>query len=425
MTDRIWSRLLGRPKTATPDRSGRVLGATVLMVIVVGFAVLPLVGLDVPFVLPGTVDVLNSAGTLEVLGLCFVFGGVALGYDVLFGYTGLLSFGPVLYFATGVYVLDIALSDWNWPLLPALGLTLGVGLVLAVVLGAISLRVGGIAFAMVTLAFAQAGYYLLEDNPHNLTGGDTGLVMSTGRLPGLLVGVGNTRTLYWLALGLLVVSYIVVFVVTESVTGRVWLAIRENEPRVEVLGLRPFAFKLAAFVLSSLVSTAAGTAYLLLVGTAAPASVASTTVTISILVMVVLGGAGRRWGAVAGAVVYVYLEQYLLKVAAEPSFASLPGVIRVPLSEPDFLLGAIFILFILFAPGGIAGLVERLGGAISRRTRGSRRWSSAHEGRRRQVASARGDRGPESDVGAIVSDKSTGALVGVVSSKDRGPGEHG
>ena len=74
--------------------------------------------------------------------------------------------------------------------------------------------------------------------------------------------------------------------------------------------------------------------YLLLVGTVAPSSVATTTVTVSILVMVVLGGAGTRWGAVVGAMVYVYLQQYLLKIAAEPSFASLPAPLRVPLSQP-------------------------------------------------------------------------------------------
>jgi branched-chain amino acid transport system permease protein len=331
----------------------------VIAVVILAVAVcIPFLNLIVPWVLPGPVDILNSAGTLDVLGLGFVFAGVALGYDVAFGFTGLLSFGQVLYFAAGVYVLDIALSVWNWPLLPAIAVTLVAGLALAVLLGAISLRGNGIAFAMVTLAFAQAGYYLIEDNPHNLTGGDTGLVMSTGRLPGFLVGVASTRNLYWMALAFAVVVYAVVWLVTGSETGRVWLAIRESERRAEVLGFRPGRFKLASLVLSSLIATAGGIVYLLLVGTAAPGSVASTTVTVSILVMVVLGGGGTRWGAVAGAMVYVYLQQYLLKVAAQPSFATLPAPLRVPLSQPDFLLGAIFVLFILFAPGGLAGLVR-------------------------------------------------------------------
>ena len=346
----------------------RTRAVTALAVVAV-FALIPLASLVVPWVLPGPVDVLNSAGTLDVLGLCFVFAGVALGYDVLFGFTGLLSFGQVLYFAIGAYGLDITLTVWNWPLLPALLVTLAAGLLVALVLGAISLRGSGIAFAMVTLAFAQVGYYLIEDNPHNLTGGDTGLAMSAARLPSALVGVASTRNLYWLALVFLIVVYAVVWLVTGSSTGRVWLAIRESERRAEVLGYRSFPFKLASFALSSLIATAGGIVYLLLVGTATPDAVASTTVTISILVMVVLGGAGTRWGAVAGAMVYVYLQQYLLKIAAEPSFGALPAVLRVPLSQPSFLLGALFILFILFAPGGIAGLASRVAARVSTRRR--------------------------------------------------------
>jgi branched-chain amino acid transport system permease protein len=327
--------------------------------VVAVFALLPFVGLHIPWVLPGPVDIVDSAGTLVVLGLGFVFASVAIGFDVLFGCTGMLSFGQVLYFATGVYMLDITLSAWHWPLLPAIAATLVTGLILSIALGALSLRVRGIAFAMVTLAFAQAGFYLIEDDPHNLTGGDTGLVMATGRLPAQLVGVISTRNLYWLALAFLVVVYAIVWLATESVTGRVWLAIRESEQRTEVLGIKPFPFRLASFTLSSLIATAAGTVYLLLVGTASPAATAATTVTISVLVMVVLGGSGSGWGPVAGAMVYVYLQQYLLKIAAEPSFGALPGIVRVPLSQPDFLLGTIFILFILFAPRGLAGLTQK------------------------------------------------------------------
>lgn len=348
------------PVAGRPGRSGwhgRVVlaGAGLLLFL------LPFAGFRIPWVLPGPVDVVDSAGTLQVLGLCFVFAAVALGFDLLYGFTGLLSLGQVLYFAVGVYVFDIAMSAWHLALIPALALTMAVSLVLSVLLGAICLRVSGIAFAMVTLAFAQAGYFVIQDNPHGLTGGATGLVLSTTRLPAALVGVSSTRNLYWLALVFLAAVYLAVWFTTESVTGRVWLAIRESQRRVEVLGLRPLPFKLASFVLSSLIAAAAGVVYVLVVGTAGPDAVASTAVTVSILVMVVLGGAGTRWGAVAGAGVYVYLQQYLLKVAAEPSFGALPAPLRVPLSQPEFLLGAVFVLFILFAPGGIAGLASRIG----------------------------------------------------------------
>ena len=354
----------------TTPRVGLLVGllATVFAVF------LPFVGLHVPWVLPGAVDVVNSTGTLDALALCFIFAGVALGYDVMFGYTGLLSLGVVLHFAAGVYVFDIALTLWHWPLATALLLTAGVALALALVVGAVSLRVSGIAFTMVTLAFAQAFYYLIEDNPHGLTGGDDGLSLFSSRLPGFLSGaVANTRSLYWVALGFLVVTGAVVWVVTESSTGHVFVAIRDNERRVEVLGIRPFGFKLAAYTVSSLVASAGGVVYVLLIGTAVPSAVATTTLTLSIVIMVVLGGAASRWGAVTGGILYIYLEQYLTKVSAEPTFASLPAVLRVPLSQPQFLLGAIFVLFVLFVPGGLAGALWRARAAWARRAGADRR----------------------------------------------------
>ena len=346
------ARLTGGPARRLPRG--------VLAVVLVLLAVVPLLGFSVPGLMPGPPAPVNSAGTVQVLGLCLVFAGVAVGYDVLFGRTGLLSFGPALYFALGVYVFDIANSDWGWSPGPALLLTLASAIVLALALGSICLRVGGIAFAMVTLAFAQAGYFLAQSNPLGLTGGDTGLVLSSSRLPGFLVGVANTPNLYWMALGYLVVALLLAWWASSSAAGLVWTAIRDNQLRVEVMGYRPFPFKLASFVLSSVVSSAGGVVYLLLVGTAAPTSVASTSVTVSILVMVVLGGAGSLWGPALGAMVYVYLQQYLLGFSGLPAFASLPGPLRIPLSQPDFLLGAIFILFVIFVPGGLAGLAQRL-----------------------------------------------------------------
>lgn len=339
---------------------GRGLPPWTLAALLLLLAVVPLLGFSVPGLMPGPPQPVNSAGTLQVLGLCLVFAGVAVGYDVLFGRAGLLSFGPALYFALGVYVFDIAVSDWGWSAGPALLLTLACAALVALVLGSVCLRVGGIAFAMVTLAFAQAGYFLAQSNPLGLTGGDTGLVLASSRLPSFLVGVANTPNLYWMALGYLVVALLLAWWAANSAAGLVWTAIRDNQLRVEVMGYRPFPFKLAAFALSSVMASCGGVAYLLLVGTAAPTTVASTSVTVSILVMVVLGGTGSLWGPALGAMVYVYLQQYLLGFSSLPAFASLPGPLRIPLSQPDFLLGAIFILFVIFVPGGFAGLAQRL-----------------------------------------------------------------
>lgn len=338
----------------------RYRSTVIAIVVLLAFALLPYAGWHIPWILPGPVDVLNSTGTLAPLAICFLFAGVAIGYDLIFGFTGLLSLGPALFFGIGAYVFAITVTDWNWPFVPAVAVTLAFALVVAIISGAVALRVSGIAVAMVTLAFAQAFYFVIESNPHNLTGGDSGIFLNDARLPFFAQGaVSNTANLYWVALAFAAVSALVVWMVTSSETGHLLVAIRENERRIEVLGVRPYWYKLLAVVISSVIAAGGGIVYVLVIGTALPDSVAATPVTLSILIMVVLGGAGTRWGALGGAMVYEYLQQYLTKVSTEPSFTSLPAVLRVPLSQPQFLLGALFILFVIFMPGGFAGIYYR------------------------------------------------------------------
>lgn len=335
-------------------RIPRLLGWAPGVVVVVLLALLPWSALDVPGVLPGPLD---SPGTLQVLAVCLVFAGLALSYDVMFGFTGLLSFGHALYFAVGVYVTAIALTRWHWALLPSAGLALGCGLVVAALVGAVSLRVRGIAFAMVTLAFAQAGSVLVVQDPLAVTGGEQGLGLDVGKVPDAFIGVLNTRNLYWLALALAVVVFLVVRLVTTSPAGHVWAAIRENEQRVTVLGLRSYPFKLIAFVVASTLATLCGVVYVLVVG-GASVGVTTADFTLSLLVMVVLGGSGVRWGAMLGGFVYMLLDQRLGSLAGVGGVAALPGVLRVPLSQPLFLLGVLFVLVVMFLPGGLASLVR-------------------------------------------------------------------
>ena len=143
-------------------------------------ALVPTLSLDIPIVFDGPLD---SPGTLGLLALCLVFAGLALRYDLLFGLTGLLSFGHALYFAIGVYVTAIALTKWELALWQAFALTARRGDGVPLVLGAIGLRVSGIAFAMVTLAFAQVGQVLVQKNPDRLTGGEEGLGLNSEACP--------------------------------------------------------------------------------------------------------------------------------------------------------------------------------------------------------------------------------------------------
>jgi branched-chain amino acid transport system permease protein len=313
-------------------------------------AFVPKLTVDIPYVFQSS---LNTPGTLQLLALCLVFGGLALTYDLIFGFTGLLSFGHALYFAAGVYVECIALTKWHWGFLPSLAFTALVGILLPLVLGAVSLRVGGIAFAMVTLAFAQAGSILVFKNPHKWTGGEEGLGTDYTKLPAALVGIFNTKNLYWVALAYAAAVFAIVQWAVSSSPGHIWQAIRENELRVEVLGLRPYAYKLMSFVLASFLATAGGVVYLLLLG-GATTDVTTANFTLTLLVMVVIGGTGTRWGALLGGVLYPWANQRLGDASGSHAVSSLPSVLRTPLEQPLFVLGVLFILVVFFVPGGLA-----------------------------------------------------------------------
>ena len=317
--------------------------------IFVVLALVPKIAIDIPYVFGGG---LNTPGTLQLLALCLLFGGLALSYDLLFGFTGLLSFGHALYFAVGVYVAAIAMTRWHWTFWQAILFTALVGFVVAVVLGSVSLRVGGIAFAMVTLAFAQAGSILVLKNPYGWTGGEEGFGVDYHQLPDWAVGIFNTKYLYWLALGYAAAVFVIVRWAVNSSPGHVWQAIRENELRVQVLGLKPYTYKLMSFVLASMLATAGGIIYLLLLG-GANTQVTTASFTLTLLLMVVLGGTGSRWGAMIGGILYTYADHRLGDLSSSHAVSSLPSVLRTPMQQPLFILGVLFILVVFFVPGGL------------------------------------------------------------------------
>jgi branched-chain amino acid transport system permease protein len=320
-----------------------------------GLAFVPKLGFSIPKLFDQPI---SSPGTLAVLSACLIFGALALTYDVQFGYTGLLSFGHALYVAIGVYLSNIAITEWHWQFWQGVLFTMGVAVVISNVFGYVSLRVGGIAFAMVTLAFAQAGAVLALKDPHHWTHGEEGLGADYTKLPQAFVGIVNTKNLYWLALAFLAAVFFIVRWAAESSPGRVWQAIRENELRVEVLGLRPHAYKLQAFVLSSVLAAAGGVVYMLLYN-GSTLAVTQPNFTLTLLLMVVIGGAGSRWGAVIGGILYTYINDRLVAIGSSSTVEGLPHAVRTPLEQPLFLLGVIFILIVVFLPGGVAGLVRR------------------------------------------------------------------
>ncbi|MCH0563388.1 MULTISPECIES: branched-chain amino acid ABC transporter permease [unclassified Streptomyces] len=331
--------------------------------------------------LPGLLDgPLGSPGSLQLLALCLLFGSLATGYDLLLGRTGLLSFGHALYFAAGSYATNTVMREAGLPFGPSAVLGLALGVTLAVLLGSVSLRVTGIGFSMVTLAFAQAAAILVARDPGGFTGGEEGRAVAADRLPAAFVGIENTATLYWITLAFLALTLAVVHWTARSPTGRVWEGIKENERRVEVLGLRPYGFKLVAFTVASGLAALGGIVHLLLTGGSTPHTT-SSQFTLSLLVMVVLGGSGTRWGPMLGGILYTWAGQRLGDVADSAVVADLPAVLRVPLSQPLFLLGVLFVVVVNVLPGGLAALPDRI-----RNARAARRGTRGDGGRGRRNA---------------------------------------
>ena len=346
-------------------RSAAWLPVGIGVALVVFTALLPLLNISIPGVFPGPT---YTPGTLQLLAYAMLIAALSLSYRMIFGVAGMLSFGHALFFAAGAYGLAIALDALAPSRMPssvifvsAILITVVFAFLLTTLVGALALRVGGISFAMVTLAFAQAGSVVIRRNPGRATGGDEGLALDITHVPEGLVGVINTRNLFWLALIILVLVYLAALWVENSRVGHVAAAGRENELRVRVLGIRPYLVKLLVFTAAGLLAAGAGMGYLLLQSTASP-RIATADFTLTLLVIVVLGGVGMRWGAIVGGIVYTLLDQRLTALAGSRAVGSLPDVLRVPLSQPLFILGTLFILVVMFFPGGIAGIPERLGG---------------------------------------------------------------
>lgn len=322
-------------------------------------AVFPFIDVSIPGVFTGP---LSSPGTLQILAVGLVFAGVAMSYDLLLGYTGLLSLGHAFYFALGLYGTNLAMRTFDLPYLAAAALAVLFALVIAALLGSVAMRVRGVAFAMVTLAFAEAFHVFVVADPARISGGEEGLALVSAGVPSILTGVVNTRWVYWLALAFAAVTFAVCRQAVASRAGRVWQAVRENEDRVELLGLIPFRFKLLSFCLSGMLAAAGGAIYLLLVRGSTPFS-ASAVFTLNLIVMVVLGGMGRLWGAALGGMVFAYLQLRLPTLARSGVFEPLPDWLEGPVSQPLFILGVLFILLVMFAPGGLASIPDRISAA--------------------------------------------------------------
>jgi branched-chain amino acid transport system permease protein len=267
----------------------------------------------------------------------------AMGYNIAFGYTGLLSLGHALFFAAGLYATGLGIELWGLAAAPALALGLLAGGAVAIATGLLALRTGGVSFMIVTLMFAQAGYLtILYFGAY--TRGDEGFVIARGaRVLGSLDLSADTPR-YFAALALFSVGVLLNLALTRSRLGRSMIAMRENEERSRMLGYNPFRIKLIALVISGLYAGAAGAAYGVLFGYVG-ASFATIQYSILPLLYALLGGAGTTLGPFLGAL----LMFYLIDLSSGYTTAHL------------FVVGAALLVLVLFAPKGILGWVRDRG----------------------------------------------------------------
>lgn len=235
--------------------------------------------------------------------MCFAL--FACAFNLLIGYTGLLSFGHAAFLGGAAYATGHALATWGLP--TEVGLLIGVlaGAALGLVMGALAIRRSGIYFSMITLALAQMLYFLFLQAP--FTGGEDGLQsVPRGTLLGF-IDLTNDLTLYYVILGIFVLSFLLIYRTVHSPFGQVLKAIRENEPRAVSLGYDVARFKLLAFVLSAALAGLAGASKTLVLGFATLTDAHWSTSGLVIL-MVLVGGMGTMLGPILGAFVIVALE---------------------------------------------------------------------------------------------------------------------
>jgi branched-chain amino acid transport system permease protein len=331
--------------------------------------------LAAPFLFSGA-RALNTAATI-----CIYIVLVA-SYDLLLGYTGIVSFAHTMFYGIGAYGVGILLAgsdEPTWTLI-VLGVAaaLAVAVPLALLIGLFALRVRAIFYAMITLAVASS-FGVLASQLSSLTGGEDGRTFGVpeGLSPAFalldepVLGrmVDGRLLTYYLVLAGSLLLFLFLLRVVNSPFGRVLQAIRENEFRAEALGYRTVAYRILANVLAAVIAALAGCLMALWLRYVGPKTTLGFEVMTDILLIVVIGGMGTMYGAVVGATLFILAQNYLKALMGEASEALAGVPLLSAVLHPDrwlLWLGVLFVLSIYFFPAGIVG---RLRAARPRRLR--------------------------------------------------------
>jgi len=329
-----------------------------------------------PFLFPG-VKALNVAAKV------LVFVVLVASFDLLLGYTGIVSFAHTMFFGIGAYGVAIASTRMGagWAAI-GVGLlcALALSFVLALAIGLFSLRVRAIFFSMITLAFAAA-FQTLASQLSEFTGGEDGL---TFRMPEILspshefaaepflgVSLDGRLLCYYLLFVTALVLVLAMLRIVNSPFGRVLQAIRENEFRAEAIGYRVVVYRTVSSILSALFATLAGAMLAIWLRYNGPDTTLSFEIMLDVLLIVVIGGMGTIYGAAIGSGLFVVAQSYLqdlLRLASE-AVSGLPWL--AALLSPDrwlLWLGLLFVLSVYYFPTGVVGRLRALRAAPPRRS---------------------------------------------------------
>jgi branched-chain amino acid transport system permease protein len=271
--------------------------------------------------------------------LCFAM--FACAFNLLLGFTKMLSFGHAAYFGSAAYATGWLVTVQGWGTIAGILGGVAVALLLGLVIGAIAVRRQGIYFAMITLALAQLVFFVCLQA--DFTGGENGLQgIPRGSLFGF-IGLGNDRVMYYFVLAVFVAVFVLIRRIVHSPFGQVLKAIRANEPRAVSLGYKVDRYKLMAFVLSAGLSGLAGSLKALVLGFVTLSDVSQTN-SGEVILMTLLGGSGTFLGPVIGANIVVTLQEYLSEVVG---------------AWVSVIIGAIFVVCVLLFRRGFVGEIQR------------------------------------------------------------------
>jgi branched-chain amino acid transport system permease protein len=284
---------------------------------------------------------------ISLVNEMLIYGLLAMSLDVLLGYTGLLSFMHNAYLGLGAYVVGLFLIHISPS---SLWLAILAGIVvttlIALPVGWVQVRTGGLAFALLTLAFGMM-FYTIVWKWYDLTGGDDGLMGVPHpdiHVGGIVLGhSGNPTAMYLLTLCIVLICFLLAWRIMHSPFGAVLEAIRENEERASFVGINVRRYKLYGWMYACMLASVSGGLFILYRGYIGPTTM-SAFAGAGVLMMVLVGGMGSLWGPIVGAGIFIFIQDYISTMT----------------EHWELFVGLVVILLVLFMPRGFVGLGDYL-----------------------------------------------------------------